>query len=64
MEQHIFDDGVRSLPMLAHLVEIALECSHKLVDFRSLLFDLGLIDDLPKLIDELDGNRREIVDEV
>ena len=65
MQQHVLDDGIRTLAVLHDLVEIALQRIRNLADLCSqLVVEVRTAKRLPQFVNEFDRNRREIVDEI
>ena len=65
MQQHVLDDRVGALAVLHDLVEIALQHIGDLVDLGAqLAVEVRASKRLPQLVDQLDGERREIIDEI
>lgn len=64
MKQHVLDDRVGPIAVLAHFFEIALERLHKFPDLGALLLSVRCVDELTKVVDDLDREGGKIVDEV
>jgi len=65
VQQHVLDNGVGSLAVLDNLGEVVLQQAGQFVDFFAKLFrKSGLLQEVIKFIRQLNGQRREIVDEI
>ena len=65
MQQHVLDDGIRTLTVLDDLVEIASQHVRQLVDLLARLFvDRQVLNGVLQLVDQLAGDGREIVDKI
>ena len=65
VQKHVFDDQVRAFAVLHHLVEIALQHVGDLFDLRAQLgVERRSGKRLPQFVDQLNRDRREIIDEI
>ena len=65
MQQHVLDDGIRTLAVLNDLVEIAAQCDHQFGDFGASLFvNAHVRERLLQLINQFSRHPGEIVDEI
>ena len=65
MQQHVLDDRIRALAVLHDLVEVAAQHLRELGDLGAGLgIELRALERILQFVDQLDGNRREVVDEI
>ena len=65
MQQHVLDDGVGPLAVLHNPFEVAAQGAGELPDFGAGLFvGFDADESVFQLLDQFDGNPREIIDEI
>ena len=65
MQQHVFDDRIRTLAVLHDLVEIALQRICDVADFRPhFAIEARASKRLPQFLNELDRDGRKVIDEI